>query len=55
LAKECAALIERGSEDLAKNQQKEQEKMRLLPELAELFKSDWLKPKRMEARFSRGC
>jgi hypothetical protein len=41
LAKDCEAMIERGLEDLAKRRRKEQEKMRLLREVAELFKTDW--------------
>jgi hypothetical protein len=41
LAKDCEAMIERGLEDLAKRRRKEQEKMRLLREVAELFKMDW--------------
>jgi hypothetical protein len=43
LAKDCEALIERGLEDLAKRRRKEQEKMRMLREVAELFKTDWPK------------
>ena len=48
LAKDCEAMIERGLEDLAKRRRKEQEKMRLLQEVAELFKTDWPKQKRGE-------
>jgi hypothetical protein len=41
LAKECEAMIERGLEKLAKLRRKEQEKLRLLRDVAELFKTDW--------------
>lgn len=37
-------MIERGLEDLAKRRRKEQEKLRMLREVAELVKTDW--PKR---------
>jgi hypothetical protein len=41
LAKDGEAVIERGLKDLAKRRRKEQEKMRMLREVAELFKRDW--------------
>lgn len=40
LAKDCEALIARGLEDLAKRRRKEQEKVRLLREVSELFKTE---------------
>jgi len=52
-AKECEALINRGFGDLAKHRRKEQEKIRLLRKVAELFKMEWPKPKGMQARSSR--
>jgi hypothetical protein len=41
LAKDCEAMIERGLEDMAKRRRKHEAKMRMLCEVAELFKSDW--------------
>jgi hypothetical protein len=41
LAKEWEAMLERGLEKLTKQRREEQEKMRLLQEVAELFKTDW--------------
>jgi hypothetical protein len=41
LAKECEAIMQRGLNDLAKRQRKQKEKMRMLREVAELFKMDW--------------
>jgi hypothetical protein len=41
LAKEAEILEERGLRELAKQRRKEQEKMRLLQEVLELFKTDW--------------
>jgi hypothetical protein len=41
LAEECEAIIERGLEDLAKRRRREHEKLRMLREVAELFKTDW--------------
>jgi len=55
LAKECEAMIERGLNDLAKRRRKEQEKMRLLQEVAELFKTDWPIPKGVEAGLALEC
>jgi hypothetical protein len=53
LPKECEAMIERGLETLAKHRRKEQEKMRLLQEVAELFKTESPVPMGVEARLSR--
>jgi hypothetical protein len=41
LAKDCEAIIERGLEDLAKTRRKEKEKMQMLADVAELFKTNW--------------
>jgi hypothetical protein len=45
LAKECEALMRRGLKEAAKRRQENEEKMRMLREVAELFKMDWPQPK----------
>jgi hypothetical protein len=45
LAKECEAIIKKGLRTLAKDRWQQEEKMRMLQEVAELFKTDWPKPK----------
>jgi hypothetical protein len=49
IAKVCEAIIERGLEVLARRRRKEQEKLRMLREVAELFKTNWPKEKSAEA------
>jgi hypothetical protein len=41
LAKECEAIMQRGLNELAKTRRKEKEKMRMLREVAELFRTNW--------------
>jgi hypothetical protein len=47
LAKECEALMRRGLKEAAKRRQEYEEKMRLLREVAELFKTHWPQPKQL--------
>jgi hypothetical protein len=40
-AKECEAIAARGSQEMAKRRSREEQKLRMLQEVAELFKHDW--------------
>jgi len=43
IAKDCEAFAERGLQEMAKRRRKEEEKMRMLRKVSELFRHDWPK------------
>jgi hypothetical protein len=55
LAKDCEAIAERGLKEMAKRRRKEEEKMRMLREVAELFMTDWPVRKREAATDSKSA
>jgi hypothetical protein len=54
-AKNCEAIAERGLQETAKRLRKEDEKMRLLREAAELFKTNWPEGLRENCRKTAKC